>query len=204
MKALLALSPHVIARFRDVLADVEAERRAFPLLFGLIGSRHHGIDHWVRVGVFSLAIAASLRRLGRVKEPALSAPGGIEDAVILAAFFHDCSRSTEATEPGHGARGELVWRTWASRKGADPDLRAAVSQAILFHEGHKPDVDPAAGPVAVCLANADRLDRVRLGDPVRTHLLYDDGVWPDLLPHAGQLLRALGPARVRGELREFF
>jgi hypothetical protein len=103
MKALLALSPRVIARFREVLSDIEAERRTFPLLFGLIDSHFHGIDHWVRVGIF-------------------------------------------------------------------------------------------------CLANADRLDRVRLGDPVRPHLLYDDGAWPDLLPLAGKLLGALDLARAKGDL----
>jgi hypothetical protein len=199
---LLALYPRTVARFREVLRDIEAERREFPLLLGLIGSRLHGIDHWARVGTLSLAIAASLRDLGRVKDPALAAPCGLEDAVLLAAFFHDCSRSTEATEPGHGAAGERVWRSWAARKEMDTGIRAAVSQAILFHEGHRPAVDPAAGPVAVCLANADRLDRVRLGDAVRPHLLYDDGVWPDLLPLAEKLLGALGPSRVRGDLRD--
>ena len=78
-------------------------------------------------------------------------------------------------------------------------MKKAVTQALLFHEDHEP-VDPRANHVTICLCNADRLDRVRLGqDPIPT-LMYDDGVWKELTAHSNRLLKEVRLEDVRREV----
>ncbi len=67
--------------------------------------------------------------------------------------------------------------------GVESELTEAISQALLFHVNH-PSVDPAANEVTICLCNADRLDRVRLGDSPSPKKMYDDGCWRSLEPHS--------------------
>lgn len=192
-EALAAGYAPVIARFRELLAEVGPERAAFKIMFTMIAGQVHGLDHWVRVGIYGQAIAQGLREQGRVKIAAL------EDAVMYAAFFHDCARVSEGDEFVHGKNGERVWRHYAERKGLAAEMTAAVSQALLFHVDH-PSVDPAANEVTICLCNADRLDRVRLGDYVDSRRMYDDRVWPELAPHSIQLYNEFRLERVSHEL----
>lgn len=188
--------PEVIERFRELYADLDPERKSFPRLFRMKDGLLHGLHHWVRVGVYALAIAAALRKQDRVRTKWLKPAGALERAVLLAAFFHDCARSGEGPEDAHGRRGEEVWRHYAERKGLDHELREVVSQALLFHVGH-PSVDPAANEVTICLCNADRLDRVRLGHRPLAELMYDDGVWPSLDLHSQRLLAEVRQEEVK-------
>jgi len=200
LEAILSGWPAVAARFREVLGDLAEERAAFPRLFRLFHSPLHGLDHWARAGVLGLAIAGRLRALGRVTTPCLAAAGGLEEAAILAAFFHDSCRTVEWSDPGHAREGREVWRHWSSRKGLGKDLSSAVAQAILFHAGHRPPVDPEAMEAAVCLANADRLERIRFGESPRERLMYDDGAWREIEALAPLLVRILDGDAVRRDL----
>ena len=191
--------PDVAARFQEVLGDLEEERREFPRFLRQILNAYHGIDHWARVGVLGLAIAGRLRTLGRVTTACLALPGGIEEAAILSAFFHDCARTSGGAELDHGREGQRVWWSWSARKGLPRDFAAAVSQAILFHVDHIP-VDPSANEAAICLANADRLERVRLFDSLRPEFMYEDGAWREIWPHAREVLARLRQDRVLREL----
>jgi hypothetical protein len=189
----------VSARFRALLADVGPERAEFKIMFTTIAGRCHGIDHWARVGIYALAIARGLRDQGWVKSVALVPAGALEDAVTDAAFFHDCARASEGDELVHGKNGQRIWRHYAERKGLARELTEAVSQALLFHVDH-PSVDPAANEATICLCNADRLDRVRLGDYVDSRRMYDDRVWPELVPHSVRLYNEFRLQRVSREL----
>jgi len=191
--------PLVIGRFRELLADLEEERARFPALFTLIDGHLHGIDHWTRVGILGLAIAKALRDQGRVSTPFLALPGNLERAVVLAALFHDCCRRRDGVEPRHGREGEKVWRHYAGRRKLEEDLQRPVSQAIIFHEGHRP-VDPAALEVTICLCNADRLDRVRLGDSPIPERMYPDGIWRELSSFTERLFLEVHRDRVLAEL----
>jgi hypothetical protein len=196
---LIAHYDAVIARFRELLPDVDRDRDRFPRLFAMLLSPVHGIHHWTRVGIYSLAIADALARQGGVK---LSDPALLRPAALSAAFFHDCARLTEGNELDHGRAGEEVWRCWAARRGLPAAHWEAVSQALLFHVDHAA-VDPAANAVTICLCNADRLDRVRLGQKPVPEWMYDDGVWPDLAPFAERLLGEVTLERVRTDLPLF-
>jgi hypothetical protein len=189
----------VIARFQGLLADTGPERERFPAMFTTIAGPFHGIHHWTRVGIYSLTIAEALRAQARVSPAALIPAGVLEDAVLWAAFFHDCARVTESVEGAHGRKGEMVWRNYAERKDLAPEIMAAVSQALLFHVDH-PAVDPAANAVTICLCNADRLDRVRLGERPDPDRMYDDGAWRMLALYSERLLREVDLERVKRDL----
>jgi hypothetical protein len=183
---LIAPRSALLERFRDLYSELQPARKKFRRLFFNADSRIHGADHWVRVGLFGLAIARKLRENGRTGA-ALSSPGTLEEAVTLAAFFHDCARAGDDRELDHGRAGDQVWRWYAGEKALPEWLLNTVSQALLMHVDH-PAVDPAAGPVAVCLCNADRLDRVRLGDLPNPRQMYDDGIWRELTSLSERLL----------------
>ncbi len=186
----------VIEHFRKVLGDLYQEQMRFPRLFTLLTAGCHGIDHWVRVGLHGLAVAKALREQGRVVTPHAVPPGKLEEAVILAAFFHDCARISDGKELEHGREGNRVWRHYAKRKEFPANLQRFVSQAILFHVGHL-SVDPGALEVTICLCNGDRLDRVRLGQEIKPELMYPDGIWQKLYPLADQLLLEVHLERVK-------
>jgi len=183
---LIAPRSALFERFLGLYAELQPARNQFRRLFTSADSPIHGADHWVRVGLFGLAIAKKLRERGLPASP-VAEPGALEEAVILAAFFHDCARWSDGGELDHGRAGEEVWRWYAAERKFPDGLAASVSQALLFHVDH-PAVDPAAGPVAVCLCNADRLDRVRLGESPKPKLMYDDGAWRELEPLSERLL----------------
>jgi hypothetical protein len=189
----------VISRYRELTADLDPERREFPRLFAMRAGLVHGIHHWVRVGIYGLAIATALRGQGRVCAPLLAPEGALEEAVLTACFFHDCARLTEEGEPNHGRAGEKVWDHYARRKELSADLRAIISQALLFHVDH-PSVDPVSNEVTICLCNADRLDRVRLGERPLPECMYDDGVWRDLEPLSDRLLQEVRQEKVVRDL----
>ena len=200
----------VATRFRALLADVGPERAEFKFMFTTIASYSHGIDHWARVGIYCLAIAHALREQGRVPKPVLAEEGGLEEAALLAAFFHDCARVSDGYEIMHGRNGERVWRHYAERRSMDTELRTAVSQALIFHVDHS-SFNAPANAVTICLCNADRLDRIRLCDPDRLdHVsldrsvdpkrMYEDGIWPALLPHSRRLYHQFRLNRVKLDL----
>lgn len=198
-EGLIACRDRGSSRFRSLLENLEEEKTVFPKLFRKLRGPLHGIDHWLRVAIQGLAIARALRGGGRVAAPCLLEPEGLEEALVLAAFFHDSARTTDGTEAGHGKEAEKVWRHFAGRKILPRDLQEHVSEAILFHEDHR-SVDPAAREVTICLCNADRLDRVRLGEKIDPRRMYDDGIWRSLEPFSGRLLEELSPAKVLSEM----
>jgi len=184
----------VIEKFAELIPDLGPEREKFPRLFASISSPIHGIQHWVRVGIHGLAIAHALREQGKIPSTE-----NIDEAVLCAAFFHDCARLTEGLEYDHGRAGDQVWRHYFQRKEIAAETGDAVSQALLFHVDH-PSVDRDANPVTICLCNADRLDRVRLDQMPKPDLMYDDGVWRELEPHSGRLLEEVSIERVSKDL----
>ena len=196
---LMTRHDRVISRYREFKADLAPERREFPRLFAMENGLVHGVHHWVRVGIYGLAIARALRGQGRVRSPLLAPVGALEDAVLTACFFHDCARLGEGVEPDHGRAGEQVWDHYSKRQGISEGLRAIVSQALLFHVDH-PSVDPAANEVTICLCNADRLDRVRLGEAPLPEHMYNDGIWRALEPLSGRLLQTVRQEKVVRDL----
>ncbi len=189
----------VLEVFGEVVADVGPECERFSFMMTLSSSPVHGVDHWVRVGLNALVIARRLRERERVSTPSLAPAGALEQAVLYAAFFHDSSRVDEGLDFTHGANGDRVWRHWAERKAVTPQIKAAVSQALRFHVDH-PSVDPAANEATICLCNADRLDRVRLGQAPAPKRMYDDGCWRSIAPHSKSLLLEITLARVKTDL----
>lgn len=192
---LIARYPEAVAKFRELLPELEPERARFKRLFAMILSPVHGVHHWTRVGIYSLAIAEALQEQGRVHE----APEAFREQVLHAVFFHDCARLTESNELDHGRAGEQVWRCFAARHSLPSPHTEAVSQALLFHVDH-PAVDPSANPVTVCLCNADRLDRVRLAQKPIPKLMYHDGIWQHLQPFSQRLLNEVTLERVKEDL----
>jgi HD superfamily phosphodiesterase len=185
----------VIVRYGELRRELGPELTEFPRLLKMENGLVHGMHHWVRVGIYGLAIAGALRAKGRVKSAIFLPDGALEDAVLLACFFHDCARVSEGSELVHGREGNRVWVHYAERKGFAEDLKQTISQALLFHVDH-PAVDPAANEVTISLCNADRLDRVRLGEPPDPARMYDDGVWRDLAPFSDRLLAEVRQERV--------
>ncbi len=176
----------VLPAYRVLLADVKADlgvRLAGVPAFDRIGSRFHGLGHWARVGCLALRIAGGLPR-------ATLPAGDVDRAVTLAAFFHDSGRTIDGYEPGHAEAGAALFEVFAARWGLSRDLVDTVSTAIRLHEAPQ-SVVPGAGGLAIALANADRLDRVRLGDSPIPARMYDDGQWRRLVPVSDALLHRL-------------
>ncbi len=147
-----------------------------------------------------LAVADSLRAADKLELEVLVAPGGLEQGIVLAAFFHDCARTHDGVELDHGRAGAEVWRAYAAEHDVSAEMTAAVDQALLFHVDHL-DVDPEANALTVCLCNADRIDRVRLGQPAFPELMYDDGgAWRELVQHAERLSREANRERATKDI----
>lgn len=196
----------VIDFYRESIADTGPERETSAGMFTTVAGYFHGIDHWARVGLYARFISRNyLAREagvpGSISPSSLASEDRLIEAVTLAAFFHDCARLTEGAELSHGRAAEKIWRQYSGRKKIEADIRAAVSQALLFHVDH-PSVDPEAGTVTICLCNADRLDRVRLRQRPAPQHMYDDGLWRELEHlskqlyddvHLGRVLSDLGP-----------
>lgn len=174
--------------------------------FGLIDSQWHGADHWARVACLGVAIADAMDspsknvakdagRTGASAHPGQLDADGLSpneriEAVLLAAFFHDCGRIDEGRDSGHAMRGQQVFDAYAVAVGVDPRIARAASTAILAH-ATGPAIHPGAGPVTACLANADRLDRFRIGDVPDPRLLYPDKISAGLIPAARVLWRTI-------------
>lgn len=174
----------VLPAYRRLLAEVREDIRmrieGVPA-FERIGSRFHGLGHWMRVGCLGLRIADAL--------PRETIPGPDVDRIVtLAAFFHDSGRTIDGYEPGHAEGGARVFEAFARRWDLPAGLATSVATAIRLHEARE-SVVPGADGLTIALSNADRLDRVRLGDSPIPQRMYDDGVWPQLVPASGWLLR---------------
>lgn len=173
----------VLPAFRDLLAAVRPHLRTTVggrPAFLRVGSRVHGLGHFARVGTLGLRIAGAARRG--------PASPDLESAVTLAAFFHDSGRTHDGYEPGHAEAGAGILEALAPALRFSEAVVAAAAEAIRLHEAPE-SVVPGASVVAVALANADRLDRVRLGDAPIPERMYDDGVWRDLQPVSAWLLQ---------------
>ena len=169
--------------FRALLEDTQAEREAFPTRFlQMINSPVHGIDHWVRVGLYALDIGHQLWADGRVDIEVFVSRNKFEQAIIQAAFFHDSMRITEGCEFDHGRWADNVWCHYASRKGFGRAYIEAVSEALVYHVDNPP-VIPNAGVFTTCLCNGDRLDRVRLGESPDPKRMYDEKRWKVVRPN---------------------
>ena len=176
-----------------VKADLGVPMAGVPA-FDRIGSRFHVLGHWVRVGCLALRIADAL--------PRASFPvDDVERAVTLAAFFHDSGRTIDGYEPGHAGAGAAIFEVFAARWELPRDLVAAVAAAIRLHEAPE-SVVPGASGVAIALANADRLDRVRLGDRPIPERMYDDGIWHHLEPASQALLHHLTNRRAWSDVAD--
>lgn len=196
---LMEYYQRVVASFKPLYNEVLNLQKEFPHLLKLTMGMKHGTDHWCRVGTYSLAIAEALKMQGRVNTFFLKQDRALEDAVLYAAFFHDCARRTEGVESGHGRAGEEVWRRYSGMKSLSANLREAVSQALLFHVDH-PAIDPSANEVTICLCNADRLDRIRLGEDIDPSRMYEDGIWLELAPHNRRLFQKIKIPKVKEDL----
>lgn len=178
------LREDVIPRYRrllDATRDVVGRPVGGRVAFGRLWSTCHGLAHWTRVGCLALRIVRALPTDGRPVERD-------EEAVLVASFFHDAGRLTEWHEPGHGEAGARILEALAGDLGLDPSIVLIAAQAIRLHDSDDCPLPPA-DRVGIALANADRLDRVRLGESPRSDLMYDDGVWPSLVKPSEWLLR---------------
>jgi hypothetical protein len=187
----------VLPAYRALLVQVRADVGTRPggtPAFERIGSRGHGLGHWARVGCLALRIADDL--------PAAAFPTADRDLpVTLAAFFHDSGRTIDGYEPGHAEGGARVFEAVARRGSLPPEITVAVAQAIRLHEIPE-SVVPGAGGVTIALSNADRLDRVRLGDRPIPSRMYDDGVWPSLVAPSAWLLRQVTNRRAWADVAD--
>lgn len=127
--------PHASALWRRVASDFRGPVRSI-----------HGIRHWQRVEQLGVQIAA--------------ASGADESVVRLFALFHDSRRTTDGSDPGHGARGAA----YASKLRGDlfdlPDPAfALLREACAGHAEGRTHKDPTIG---ACW-DADRLDLTRVG-----------------------------------------
>lgn len=106
----------------------------------------HGPAHWRRVERNGLWLAERV--------------GADCDVIRLFALFHDCRRTTDSTDPGHGARGAAFA---AELRGRLFDLSEAsfalLRLACVEHTDGKRHADPTVG---ACW-DADRLDIGRAG-----------------------------------------
>lgn len=193
---LIARYPVVVRAYGKLLDETKGDKEKYGEFFlKQIKSSLHGIAHWVRVGIYGLTIAEHLFKNGRAARHWLSNHEPFEQAVLYACFFHDTCRDGEGLELEHGRRAEKLWRTFAEERKMNERILTAVSHALLFHVAHRA-VDPFACDVTICLCNADRLDRVRLGEKTLAKRMYDDGVWQDLAQHSERLLREVNMARI--------
>lgn len=200
---LIKKYPRVITAYKKFLEETRHEKEKYGELFlKQIKSPVHGVAHWVRVGIYGLTIAEHLCKASKTAKHWESREGSFEEAVLYACFFHDTARDGEGIELEHGKRAEKAWRIFAENKRFSESTVSSVSQALLFHVAH-PSVDPCACDVTICLCNADRLDRVRLGEKPIPQRMYDDGVWHTLTPHSERLLQEVNMSKVLGDLGEY-
>jgi hypothetical protein len=189
------LRERVLPRYRTLLAAVQDHiggRVGGRYAFDRIQSGIHGLSHWTRVGCLALRIVDDLPLDGRPREVD-------EEAVLLAAFFHDSGRIGEGTEPGHGEAGATILEALAEGMHLDPATVAVAARAIRLHESNQSPL-PTADRVAIALANGDRVDRVRLGEAPIAARMYDDGIWPSLVAPSTWLLHTVNQRRTWDEL----
>jgi len=187
----------VLPAFRTLLAAVRDDLRAGVAgvpAFHRIGSRFHGLGHWVRVGSLALRIADGMPR---DRLPVADA----DRALTLAAFFHDAGRTIDGYEPGHAAAGARLFEAYATRWALDAALAGPVARAIRLHEAPE-SVVPGADGLVIALSNADRLDRVRLGDTPIPERMYDEGRWRSLAPWTTPLLGHLTNRRAWADVAD--
>lgn len=132
----------VVEVFCNLHNETLPERNKFPEAFRLMNTWLHGIPHWLRVGALGLYILHSTLEAFASSSPPITVKPTLpketlEDCVMFAAFFHDCARTCNGTEPQHGENGQKIWNAYAQRTSKDPAIIEQVSQAILFHENHR-------------------------------------------------------------------
>jgi hypothetical protein len=194
-----AYTDQVLPRFRELyeaMAGFIGTVCGGVVAFRFLTSDMHGIAHAARVAALGLRL-----RRARGTEGVLIglSTREAEEALLLAAFFHDSGRSNEGSDPGHNLVGQSIFEARAGdlRPSVAPHVRAAASRAIAAHAGPAPERMDA---VAVAVANADRLDRVRFGDTPRPRLMRDDGVWERFEPLAAPFVRIVHTTRVLSDL----
>ncbi len=177
----------VCAFFKKLISELDEEKKVFPDLLKLFTKGIHGADHLTRVAIYSLFILDKLQKNSKFNSQ-FSKHGAL-NTMLYASFFHDCARTTDGLELGHGKAAVKIWLHFSKRKNLESEVINLVTQAILFHEDH-PAVDESANIITVCLCNSDRLDRVRLIDKPNPKLMYDDGgVWQKLEPLSLKLFK---------------
>jgi len=132
-------STHAAAWLRWLERDLAPRARAYSQQ---PDSGYHGFGH----SVFVARVAALLAlKLDRNPLPAM-----------IAGLLHDAGRRDDAADPEHAALGAeiaaLVLEPWLGRY-LDASVQTEVVDAIRRHA----DEEPAAGDIAACLRDADRL-----------------------------------------------
>ncbi|EEH95968.2 HD domain-containing protein [Enterobacter cloacae complex sp. RIVM_C039474] len=156
--------------------------------FGLPDSHWHGVDHTLRVLIFTLVLG---HRKGL-------RPDELE-TLSLAAAFHDTCRQDEWTDPGHGERAAYYYQRFCEEKGAEPDVMAR----FLMHYHDRDDSIGLAriaalhrpGERAVLLyqifKDADALDRFRLAPDALDISQLRTREALELIPFSQQLLKTM-------------
>lgn len=121
---------------------IQAIRRGYQLPW----RGTHGVAHWARVLENGVRLAA--------------VTGARLEVVRLFAVFHDCRRTNEGDDPGHGRCGAAFAATLRGKlfEMADNDFEL-LRVACTFHTGGKTEGDIT---VQTCW-DADRLDLGRVG-----------------------------------------
>lgn len=132
---------------------------SYESLWALVASRFplgehsdHGPAHWRRVLRNGLLLAEHT--------------GADKTAVMLFALFHDCQRTNEFDDPGHGSRGAALATAF---RGVHFDVPAPTFALLVEAcEGHTDGLRHADPTIGTCW-DADRLDLPRVG------------IWPEPL-----------------------
>ncbi len=106
---------------------------------------HHGIYHWARVIQNGRLIAEQNKANINV--------------IIAFAFFHDCQRMNEESDPDHGLRGGTYMLKFENQLNLSKEEISKVFEAC---EGHTDIIHHHDKDISTCW-DADRLDLMRVG-----------------------------------------
>lgn len=123
--------------FLTLAASIEAKQSGAT-------SYYHGPNHWRRVAVAGLALAAT-------------SPAADTELILLFALLHDSQRENEGEDPLHPARAAAFALTLPL--GLSPERLSTLVEAIRGHTDGLTHTDPT---IAVCW-DADRLNLWRVG-----------------------------------------
>ncbi|GIQ82326.1 hypothetical protein KIPB_003442 [Kipferlia bialata] len=164
----------IVSQFSSTYLHLKDATCTYVLGGSELRSTVHGIEHSIRVGVYSLVL--------------LDLAGLSDDAsvrcALTAAAFHDSARVHDDVERNHGQRAATVYpyfAAWARPRGVcalpdatrDKEVEAAIClHSTSFTPKFTRNTDMRTSQVARVLATADRLDRPRVTSLASAKFLF--------------------------------